>query len=490
MTYRVAPIEIPHENPYQNDLLKRQDVVQFLAGLIERAGGPFVLALDSPYGTGKSTLVEMLRVVLGKNGFQCVYFNAWQFDYVTDPLVPMVSALDEVSRRGDDKYAGMKAHMGTLRKVTTTVAKRSVVAAAKAATMGLLDLGEAMEEVAADLAGESSFDLVEAFQRESEQLSKFREELKAVVKELPVAGKKETLIFFVDELDRCRPTFAIELLERIKHLFDVPDIAFVLSVDMRQLEASVAAVYGNGIDAPEYLRKFIDLEFGLPQVGGEAFTEVLLTKFGLDDVFAGRVGHELQYDRRHFVMYFSELADVCGMGLRVRERCVARLKVVLDQTPSNHYLDPILVALLIVVRTKNQPLFVRVACGQSGPEDVMAYLRSLPGGGEFAVGRIGTVLESVLIDSDPNDARKGAAISRISEMLKSSDISEEVRKRYVYLHQLTSNLSRGMRMSQPSISRIAAKIDIAAGIRDYRTAKRLPLRLIKCFTIYNNWLKE
>jgi hypothetical protein len=202
MAYRVPSIEIPTDNPYKNDILKREKVVDFLGGLIERAGGPFVLALDSPYGTGKSTLVEMLRVVLGNRDFQCIYFNAWQFDYITDPLVAMVSALDKVTRGSEEKYAGMKAHMSTLRKVTTSVAKRSVVAAAKAATMGLLDLDEAIEGVAADLAGESMLDLVEAFQRESEQLSKFKDELQAVVNELPATGKKETLVFFVDELDR------------------------------------------------------------------------------------------------------------------------------------------------------------------------------------------------------------------------------------------------------------------------------------------------
>lgn len=67
-------------------------------------------------------------------------------------------------------------------------------------------------------------------------------------------------MFFIDELDRCRPTFAIELLERIKHLFDIQNIVFVLSIDKEQLEASTAAAYGSAINAPEYLRRFIDLE--------------------------------------------------------------------------------------------------------------------------------------------------------------------------------------------------------------------------------------
>ena len=69
------------------------------------------------------------------------------------------------------------------------------------------------------------------------------------------------LLFFIDELDRCRPTFAIEMLERIKHLFDVKNMVFVLSIDKKQLEAITAAVYGERIDASEYLRRFIDLVF-------------------------------------------------------------------------------------------------------------------------------------------------------------------------------------------------------------------------------------
>ena len=466
MPYRVPFIEILSDNPYKNDVLNRKDTVEFLAGLIERAGGPFVLALDSPYGTGKSTLVEMLRTVLTGKDFQCVYFNAWQFDYAVDPLVAMVSALDEVTRSESESNVGLKAHMGTLRKVTTSVAKRSVVAAVKAATLGILDLEPAMEKVAADLAGDSTQDLVEAFQRESKQLSKFRDELEAVVKELPGIGKQQTLVFFVDELDRCRPTFAIELLERIKHLFDVPNIAFVLSVDMRQLEASVAAVYGSGIDAPEYLRKFIDLEFGLPKVSGVAFTELLLKKFDLDEAFAARSHSELRYDRDHFVSFFSKLADVCKLALRSQERCIARLKVVLDQTPSDHYLDPILVALLIVLRMKNKGLFSGLASGLSAPGDVVEYLKEMQGGKALMEDHAGAVMESMLIACDPDRKRGEATRAYLQEMAASPDIPEEVRGDYARRLDMVQNVFRGMRRNTPSIPGIARKVDIVAGIRD------------------------
>jgi len=59
----------------------------------------------------------------------------------------------------------------------------------------------------------------------------------------------------VDELDRCRPDFALGLLERIKHLFDVEGIAFVLLVNRSQIEGYIRTVYGNA-DAEAYLLKF------------------------------------------------------------------------------------------------------------------------------------------------------------------------------------------------------------------------------------------
>lgn len=244
--------------------------------------------------------------------------------------------------------------------MTGLVAKRGFVAVAKGLTIGALDIDKEVEAVATELAGDATGDLVEAFQKEKDLLKKFREELDAAVKQLPIAGKRSTLVFFIDELDRCRPTFAIELLERVKHLFDMSNSVFVLSIDKQQLEASTAAVYGVGIKSAEYLRRFIDLEYGIPVAKTKCFTEALLSRFALDDSFANRTNFEVRYDRQSFVEVFTSLADLFGLSLRARERCISRLRVVLDQTPSERYLDPILVALLIVLRSNKPDLFARL----------------------------------------------------------------------------------------------------------------------------------
>jgi len=95
--FRLEEVEVPAGDPYKFDALKRKPVVEFARDLIKKLEGPFVLALDSPWGTGKSTVIRMLRAGLEVDGYRCVYFNAWKVDYVSDPLVPMVSAIDELA---------------------------------------------------------------------------------------------------------------------------------------------------------------------------------------------------------------------------------------------------------------------------------------------------------------------------------------------------------------------------------------------------------
>ncbi|WP_426166415.1 KAP family P-loop NTPase fold protein, partial [Polaromonas sp. DSP2-3-2b2] len=187
MKYRVQELEVPADEPFKNDALNRKPLVEFLSGLIGRLAGPFVLALDSPWGTGKTTLVKMLQADLGRQDFLCVYFNAWQVDYVNDPLVALVSAIDEIRLPNGAAQSQFRTHLQTARKITTAVAKRGVIAVAKAATLGGLDLEKDIEAVATEVAGGLAGDAVDAFQKEKKSLEKFRQEVaKAIELTLPL----------------------------------------------------------------------------------------------------------------------------------------------------------------------------------------------------------------------------------------------------------------------------------------------------------------
>ena len=91
------------------------------------------------------------------------------------------------------------------------------------------------------------------------------------------------VIFFIDELDRCNPTFAVRTLERIKHIFDIPNIVFVLSIDKSQLGNSICGYFGSDkFDAEEYLRRFIDIEYQLPEPSYERYIDYIANKVGIE----------------------------------------------------------------------------------------------------------------------------------------------------------------------------------------------------------------
>ncbi len=410
MKFRLEEIEVPEDEPFKNDALQRQPVVEFVRDLIKQLDGPFVLALDSPWGTGKTTVVRMLRASLKKEGFTSVYFNAWKEDYVSDPLIPMVAAIDglQVADAKAEKQFGER--MATVKRVASKVAKRGLVAAVKLATMNAVDLDEVTEETLSTAAGDAADDVIESFKQEKASLERFRTALEDAVKTVQPEDVSRPLVFFIDELDRCRPTFAIELLERVKHLFDVKHIVFVLSIDKNQLKAITAAVYGDRIDAHEYLRRFLDLELVLPSLYSSAFTGLQLQKFGFKKFFEDRKKHrELAYDWDHFVETFTVLSKVFSLTVRARERCLTRLALVAIQTPVNHFLDPVIVAFLLVLRDVRGDLYQGLITGSSSPQEVMTAVRSLSTGRELTVSRFASVIEAYLVVGDV-DRERGARV--------------------------------------------------------------------------------
>ena len=463
--FRLAEIDIPEDQPFKNDALERKDAVEFIGGLIKQLEGPFVLALDSPWGTGKTTVVKMLRALLKNNGYTAVYFNAWKEDYVSDPLIPMVAAIDEIKVLDAGISDVFQERMSTVKRVASTVAKRSLVAGVKLITMGGLDLEEAQEEVLASVVGDTTDDLIESFKKEKQSLDKFRQALEEAIGVIAKDDAIRPLIFFIDELDRCRPSFAIELLERVKHLFDVKNIVFVLSIDKKQLEAITAAVYGERINAPEYLRRFIDLDFVLPLPHTKAYTREMIMRFDFKDFFEARKKHtSLAYDYDNFVEAFTLLAATFDMSLRDRERCLTRLGVALTQTSEDHYLDPIVLSLLIVLRLKKYDLYRDLMAGVTAPRELMDTLRTLPNSHAFFKSSIANVLEAYLIVGDVIADRSNERLDNLSEQSKLEN-NEGQRARTLL------GIARGIGGTWGrsfSIKDVANKVDLAGRIGDGR----------------------
>ena len=173
----------------------------------------------------------------------------------------------------------------------------------------------------------------------------FRKQLSDFAKTI---DQEKQLIVFVDELDRCRPDYAVQMLERIKHFFAIDNIIFVLSIDKKVLCKSIKAVYGGlEIDTEAYLRRFIDLEFDLPEPNISDFIDAQFDAKGIGEVFTNYWDHiEKHYggeDREVTLrIALSDCLQAESKSLRDIEKYFNRLGIIFSSKALPHkYCDMI-----------------------------------------------------------------------------------------------------------------------------------------------------
>ncbi len=449
MKFRITEVEVPEDQPSKNATEQQKEVIEFLENVIKHREGPFVLALDSPWGTGKTTIVRMMCERLKSDGYTTINFNAWKSDYVSDPLIPMVAAIEEVV---NSKGRSTKSEVfKKFKDVATVLARTGLVAATKIVTMNVVGASE-WKEMISSATARATENLIDKFSAEKESLEQFRgalNELLDVIQTTSVkkpledpqtTSVKKPLIFFIDELDRCRPSFAMELLERVKHLFDVEKIVFVLSIDKKQLEAITACFYGERIDATEYLRRFIDLDFSLPMVHKQDYINHLMAKYELDDFFASRSKHHPSADVvHHFVDAFTFVVNAYSLSLRVIERCLTRVASVLVQFKVHEPLHPELFAYLIVMKVVRPMVFSKLIAGEWIPIDGMIELNSyVESTGERSY--VPIVIQAYLLKGFPDYQKKLSFISILEKRADPESQQKESKHACDLLHAMKSPL--------------------------------------------------
>ena len=253
MGIRIQPleIEIPEDDPFRHDLLDRREAVEILTHFVGNLEGPCVLAVDAAWGFGKTTFFRMWSHHLGNQGFPVVAFNAWETDFSEDPFLTLYSELTEGLRSDDMKLSSETVE--SFKDASMKVFRWVMPGAIRLAGALVPPLGTPIAEDAATF-------VKERLSRHSEarmSIETFRQVLQDMAASLSEVNEGRPLMVMIDELDRCRPSYAVELLEVAKHLFSVDRIVFVLAVNCDQLAHSVKALYGNDFDAEGYLRRFL-----------------------------------------------------------------------------------------------------------------------------------------------------------------------------------------------------------------------------------------
>ncbi len=274
---------------FKEDIYNRKIIAENLTKIIDSQNDSIVISLDSEWGTGKTTFVTMWKDMLDSDEkynskFETLYFNAWENDYIKDPLLAIFSEMEKQIHEEDSK---LKKGIDKIKIKAKPFGKAVASASVKLATAGILnldgvtlgDFNEAELIKLSEKLGELSIKEISA---DKTIRLRFKEEMTRYQRDI---NKK--IIFFIDELDRCRPTFAIELLEVIKHLFNIENFIFVLSIDKQQLSYSVSTIYGQNSDTLGYLRRFFDLDYKLPKIDLKTYIKnkssiILKDKFNID----------------------------------------------------------------------------------------------------------------------------------------------------------------------------------------------------------------
>lgn len=401
MSLKLNEIEIDPSNIFENDKADRETGVKAIGNLIDKIDSSFVMAIDSQWGNGKTTFVRLLQMFLEhEKSYKCLYFNAWQSDFSNDPLISFLGELKQLIK-GDQEREHIHKEMT---KVGSKMLRGALPSVIHLVTGGAIDsenMKALINSATSEYENEYLDKLVESYDSEKKLISKFRVLMKEFISKNSSSEEQDKVIVFIDELDRCKPTFAVELLERLKHLFNVDNLVFVLSIDKKQLGVSLAGVYGQGIDSDEYLRRFIDLEYSLPMITGKKYTEYLVDKFDLPNryEFYNRLGGE------DFVNVFSTLSHLFSLSMRARNQCFTRITIALLSAGEKQLLPVNVIAILTILKTVKPELYHQLIFEKGRVREAIDYLESKDRDGKILRNSTGAYIVGSLIFTQSHEGR-------------------------------------------------------------------------------------
>ena len=453
MAIRIQPrdIEVPEDDPFRDDLLGRREAVDTLTHLVGNIEGPCAMAVDAPWGAGKTTFLKIWARHLRNQGFPVVEFNAWETDFSRDPFVTLSSELTEGLHTSTAQPLSGK--VDAIRKAAKDVLRKVAPGAIRLAAGTVPIVGAELGHVLSAYAEESLSQHREA----RESVREFRRVLQGLAAALSEANGNHPLMVVIDELDRCRPSYAVELLEVAKHLFSVDGIVFVLAVNSDQLGHSVRALYGGDFDAEGYLRRFFDVDFQLPEPSRDAFIAAQLQATGIADYF----------DQTPLCpAMLSAFFGASDLSLRTIGQAIHRLGLLYASLQRDQHDHGLATMVALILRTLDQDLYDRFVNGEVSDLDVvdavfrppsLQDLRHEQSGAEFEVAIVLAALEdeipvlsisgtpsSALLDKHTSWDSIDSALFEEDEQDPTQRAEHEHAKRVVNMVEESIRMGRGL----------------------------------------------
>ena len=306
------------------------------------------MVIDGGWGTGKTEFCQKLIRLMQQQhrDYQPVYIDAFRSDHSGEPLLALLAEIIKAcigeqpseQRKNITRKVAKAARFGI-----KTVVKAAASHLLKQSTDDLAEefqqimndgqdadsLAETVTDAAATIASHTIDATVEALLKEQIEAEKNLETLKACLKEL---AADKPIILFIDELDRCRPDYAVDMLEVIKHVFDVENVKVVLVTNTKQLRAAINHRYGAEVDAHKYLDKFLKYSFALPDkvaVPFETGRSLVSVEYFKRLIRNNHMADKLKDSTEQQIIFnfISDMIELNGLSLRETERLVRFLEI-------------------------------------------------------------------------------------------------------------------------------------------------------------------
>ena len=323
------------ETAWEGDLWDRKRLGVQLTNYVDRLQCGAVLALDARWGEGKTWFVRHWQKHLEDENHNVIYLDAFANDYLDDPFLTIAAEISQAFKSSDNiDDADVNSFNEKTASVLISLAAILPVIVAKAGLhwIGLGGAGETIQQVYKDgkdvydsVSDEITGKLKEHIEKKIEDHYLEKETIQDFKKELTQLADKleKPLVFIIDELDRCRPDFAIRLIERIKHFFDIPKIVFVLVMNKKQFIMSIKHFYGYDDDSSKiYLDKFVDFE--IPLLNSKNIISKNISSFEIIKQLMLEVGEECS--DIHLVFHLAIKENISFRELKKRVNIYALLK--------------------------------------------------------------------------------------------------------------------------------------------------------------------
>lgn len=337
-------------------------LTNFLATQVGADG--YVLNLNASWGAGKTYFLKRWAHEL-KSKYPVVYIDAWEQDYSKDPMLTVMSSvIEQLNSLLPDVNENIN-------NISRDIA-RFLKAAAPAVTKGIVKKisGINIDEVqdnASKTSSESAFDgsaaaeitkaLILDHNEKRQSIASLRKEIYNLVEAVKAHNPEFSLpaFIFIDELDRCRPNYAVEMLEVIKHFFSVQGVVFVIATDSAQLQYTIKSIYGEGFDANTYLGRFFKRRFTLNKISRFDFVRYKVSELSIPNITLDTRGFPTLRSGSCVDLIISDVANAFNLSLRDTEQLIDKFcsVIVNDQNGLNLYA----LAVLFVLHEKNIDLY-------------------------------------------------------------------------------------------------------------------------------------